>query len=90
MYMGFFSDALPNNNVTDYLARVVKPKLDSIEGVQTAEILGARQFALRAWLDPDADGGVRRHREPTSARRSAATTTSRRSARPRARWSAST
>ena len=52
MYMGFFSDVLPNNNVTDYLVRVVKPKLDSVEGVQTAEILGARQFALRAWLDP--------------------------------------
>jgi multidrug efflux pump len=52
MYMGFFSDTLPNNNVTDYLVRVVKPKLDSVEGVQTAEILGARQFALRAWLDP--------------------------------------
>ncbi len=51
MYMGFFSDVLPNNNVTDYLARVVKPKLDSVEGVQTAEILGARIFALRAWLD---------------------------------------
>src|SRR5205823_6921437 len=47
-----FSDVLPNNNVTDYLVRVVKPKLDSVEGVQTAEILGARQFALRAWLDP--------------------------------------
>ena len=30
---------------------MVKPKLDSLEGVQTAEILGARQFALRAWLD---------------------------------------
>ncbi len=52
MYMGFFSDVLPNNGVTDYLVRVVKPKLDSVEGVQTAEILGARQFALRAWLDP--------------------------------------
>ncbi len=52
MYMGFFSETLPNNNVTDYLLRVVKPKLDSVEGVQTAEILGARQFALRAWLDP--------------------------------------
>ncbi|HVR94043.1 MAG TPA: efflux RND transporter permease subunit, partial [Casimicrobiaceae bacterium] len=52
MYMGFFSDVLPNNNVTDYLVRIVKPKLDSIEGVQTAEILGARTFALRAWLDP--------------------------------------
>ncbi len=52
MYMGFFSDVLPNNGVTDYLLRVVKPQLDSVEGVQTAEILGARQFALRAWLDP--------------------------------------
>ncbi|HEV2681562.1 MAG TPA: efflux RND transporter permease subunit, partial [Rhodanobacter sp.] len=52
MYMGFYSDALPTNNITDYLARVVKPKLDSVEGVQTAELLGARQFALRAWLDP--------------------------------------
>jgi multidrug efflux pump len=51
MYMGFYSDVLPSNNVTDYLLRVVKPKLDSIEGVQTAEILGGRQFALRAWLD---------------------------------------
>jgi multidrug efflux pump len=51
MYMGFYSDTLPTNNVTDYLTRVVKPKLDSIPGVQTAELLGARQFALRAWLD---------------------------------------
>lgn len=51
MYIGFYSDTLPTNNVTDYLLRVVKPKLDSVEGVQTAEILGARQFALRAWLD---------------------------------------
>src|ERR1700693_1924929 len=51
MYLGFYSDTLPSNNVTDYLIRVVKPKLDSLEGVQTAEILGARQFALRAWLD---------------------------------------
>src|SRR6202051_165957 len=51
MYLGFYSDTIPSNNVTDYLLRVVKPKLDSVEGVKTAEILGARQFALRAWLD---------------------------------------
>ena len=42
MYMGFYSNTLPTNNVTDFLLRVVKPKLDSIEGVQTAELLGAR------------------------------------------------
>src|SRR5690242_11386326 len=52
MYLGFRSDVLPPNAVTDYLVREVKPKLDAIEGVQTAEILGGRQFALRAWLDP--------------------------------------
>src|SRR5450830_1962749 len=52
MYLGFYSDTLPTNNITDYLLRVVKPKLDSLEGVQTAEILGGRQFAMRAWLDP--------------------------------------
>ncbi len=52
MYMGFFSNVLDNNNVTDYLLRVVKPQLDGIEGVQRAEIIGSRLFALRAWLDP--------------------------------------
>ncbi len=53
MYMGFSSDTLANNEVTDYLIRVIKPQLDSIEGVQSAEIIGSGQFALRAWLDPD-------------------------------------
>jgi multidrug efflux pump len=52
MYLGYFSDTLPINGLSDYLVRVVKPKLDAIEGVQTAEIIGARQYALRVWLDP--------------------------------------
>jgi multidrug efflux pump len=52
MYIGFRSKVLAVNQVTDYLIRVVQPKLQSIEGVQTAEILGAQRFALRAWLDP--------------------------------------
>ncbi|WP_046156851.1 efflux RND transporter permease subunit [Chromobacterium vaccinii] len=51
MYLGFYSDELPGNHITDYLLRVVKPKLDSIEGVQKTQMLGDRQFALRAWLD---------------------------------------
>ena len=52
MYMGFYSKVLPRNKITDYLVRVIQPKLQAIEGVQTAEILGGRQFAMRAWLDP--------------------------------------
>ncbi|HTC53309.1 MAG TPA: efflux RND transporter permease subunit [Steroidobacteraceae bacterium] len=52
MYIGFFTDTLPPNGVTDYLIRVVQPKLDSIPGVQSATVQGARVYALRAWLDP--------------------------------------
>ena len=52
MYIGFFSDTLPPNGVTDYLIRVVQPKLDAIPGVQSADVQGARVYALRAWLDP--------------------------------------
>ena len=52
MYMGFDSDVLARNKITDYLMRVVQPKLQAVNGVQTAEILGGQNFALRAWLDP--------------------------------------
>jgi multidrug efflux pump len=52
MYLGFSSDVLAPNQITDYLIRVVQPKLQAVSGVQTAELLGNKTFALRAWLDP--------------------------------------
>ncbi len=52
MYIGFLSDVLDGNQITDYLIRVVQPKLQAVEGVQTAELLGSKTFAMRAWLDP--------------------------------------
>lgn len=53
MYINFHSDVLEPNQVTDYLKRVVQPKLNTIGGVQEAEIIGGRPFAMRAWLKPD-------------------------------------
>jgi multidrug efflux pump len=53
MYMSFFSDVLENNQITDYLVRVVQPKLNTVAGVQQARIIGARTFAMRIWLQPD-------------------------------------
>jgi multidrug efflux pump len=52
MIIGFASDELGPNQVTDYLVRNVQPRLQSVPGVQTAELLGQQNFALRAWLDP--------------------------------------
>ena len=53
MYIGFSSGDLDANQITDYLTRVVQPKLSSIGGVQRADILGARTFAMRVWLKPE-------------------------------------
>src|SRR6202012_1110754 len=53
MYIGFNSQVLQPNQITDYLVRVVQPKLQAVPGVQTAELLGGKYFALRAWLDPN-------------------------------------
>ena len=53
MYMSFSSSILADNQVTDYLLRIVQPRLSALAGVQRADILGGRTFALRAWLKPE-------------------------------------
>src|SRR6476660_1186474 len=53
IYLGFSAKDLDPNQITDYLTRVVQPKLSAINGVQRADILGARTFAMRIWLKPD-------------------------------------
>jgi multidrug efflux pump len=52
VYLGFSSNDLDQNQITDYLTRVVQPKLSAISGVQRADILGNRTFAMRLWLKP--------------------------------------
>jgi len=53
MYLGFSSSDLDQNQITDYMTRVVQPKLSAISGVQRADILGKRTFAMRVWLKPE-------------------------------------
>ncbi|MCJ7830270.1 MAG: efflux RND transporter permease subunit, partial [Desulfobacterales bacterium] len=52
-YLSFTSEVLEQNEITDYLVRSVQPRLSALEGVQRADILGARTFAMRIWLKPD-------------------------------------
>ncbi len=52
-YLRFSSDILEANQITDYLVRIVQPRLSALEGVQRADILGGRTFAMRIWLKPD-------------------------------------
>ena len=53
LYLSFSSNDLDQNQITDYLIRVVQPRLSAIAGVQRADILGDRTFAMRIWLKPD-------------------------------------
>ena len=52
MYVSFYSDELSNPQITDYLSRVIQPKLATLPGLAEAQILGNQVFAMRLWLDP--------------------------------------
>lgn len=52
-YLAFDSEILEANQITDFLVRVVQPRLSALEGVQRADLLGGRTFAMRIWLKPD-------------------------------------
>ncbi|MBU6951385.1 efflux RND transporter permease subunit [Hahella sp. HN01] len=52
-YLSFWSESLSQSEITDYLVRVVQPRLAALSGVQRADIFGARTFAMRIWLKPD-------------------------------------
>ena len=69
-YLSFTSDILLQNEITDYLVRVVQPRLSAIDGVQRADILGGRTFAMRIWLDPDRMAAL--HITPAQVRRALA------------------
>lgn len=53
-YLSFASDILSQNQITDYLRRSIQPRLAAIDGVQKAETLGGRIYAMRIWLKPEA------------------------------------
>ncbi len=52
MYLAFSSDRMKPRQITEYLTRVIQPRLATVEGVADAQILGGQNFAMRIWLDP--------------------------------------
>ncbi|WP_094751419.1 multidrug efflux RND transporter permease subunit [Psychromonas sp. CD1] len=57
IYIAFASKQLNNSQITDYLERVIKPQLFSINGVAKVNLYGGTPFALRIWLDPERMAG---------------------------------
>lgn len=57
IYISFASEVLNSSQITDYLERVIKPQLFSINGVAKVNLYGGTKFALRIWLDPERMAG---------------------------------
>ena len=52
MYLAFYSETMKPSQITDYLLRVVQPKLQAVPGVAKARLIGNKTYAMRVWLDP--------------------------------------
>jgi multidrug efflux pump len=52
-YLSFSSEILAQNQITDFLTRSIQPRLTAVAGVQKADVLGGRTFAMRIWLKPE-------------------------------------
>lgn len=52
LYISFDDTRRSAMALTDYVTRFIKPELEQVEGVGTADIIGAREYSMRIWLDP--------------------------------------
>lgn len=53
MYLALYSETLQPAQLSDYLLRVIQPKIQALPGVGKAKMLGNKTFAMRVWLDPE-------------------------------------
>ncbi len=51
MYLAFYSNSVERAQISDYILRVVQPKLQALPGVAKARLF-ASEYAMRIWLDP--------------------------------------
>jgi multidrug efflux pump len=52
LYIGFWSEKMNQQQIAEYLIRVVAPLLSTVPGVADARVIGSPSFAMRIWLDP--------------------------------------
>lgn len=58
MYISFTSPNMNTQQITDYISRIIQPKLQTAGGVANAAILGGGTYAMRIWLDTKRMNGL--------------------------------
>ncbi|WP_376877079.1 efflux RND transporter permease subunit [Albirhodobacter sp. R86504] len=52
MYLAAQNPNMTQEQITEYLDRVIRPRMSTISGVAEIQIIGASEYAMRVWLDP--------------------------------------
>ncbi|NUB45286.1 efflux RND transporter permease subunit [Fertoebacter nigrum] len=52
MYLAALNPNMTPEQLTEYLERVIRPRVSTIDGVAEMQIIGAANYAMRVWIDP--------------------------------------
>jgi multidrug efflux pump len=52
MYLAAQNPNMTQEQITEYLDRVIRPRMSTIPGVAEIEVIGAAEYSMRVWLDP--------------------------------------
>jgi multidrug efflux pump len=52
MYLSMQNPNMTTEQLTEYIERVVRPTMSTVEGVADVQIFGAADYSMRVWIDP--------------------------------------
>lgn len=52
MYLALQNPNMTPEQLTEYIERVIRPRMSTIEGVAEVEVIGAADYSMRVWIDP--------------------------------------
>ena len=52
MYLAVQNPHMDSEQLTEYIERVLRPRMSTIEGVAQVQVLGAANYSMRVWVDP--------------------------------------
>ncbi|MER8800346.1 efflux RND transporter permease subunit [Mesorhizobium sp. M0898] len=52
MYISMQNPNMTPEQLTEYIERVVRPRISTVEGVADVQIFGAAEYSMRVWIDP--------------------------------------
>ncbi|RAZ85463.1 multidrug efflux protein [Mesorhizobium hawassense] len=52
MYISMQNPNMTKEQLTEYIERVIRPRISTVEGVADVQVFGAQEYSMRVWIDP--------------------------------------